>query len=85
MEIICDPLLISFSWLMIPYDRVIADMNPRFAKLDIFKISVVAASLGFAASTWSDILLHFLLPQQYQIIIHFLCQNVCEITTSCYT
>jgi hypothetical protein len=26
-----------------------------------------------------------LLPQQYQIIIHFLCQNVCEITTSCYT
>jgi hypothetical protein len=46
VEIISDPLPISFPWLVIPYDRVIADMNPRFAKLDILKISVVAASLG---------------------------------------
>jgi hypothetical protein len=81
VEIICDPLPISFFWLLIPYDRVIADINPRFAKLDIFKISVVAASLGFAASTWSGILL----PQQFQIIIHFLCQYICEISTSCCT
>jgi len=43
VEIISDPLPISFPWLVIPYDRVIADMNPRFAKLDILKISVVVA------------------------------------------
>jgi len=77
MEIISNPLPISFSCLIIPYDRVIADMNPGFAKLDIFKTSVVTASLGcsFPAGTWSG----SLLIHQFQIIIIFLCHYVCEI------
>ena len=52
VEIISNPLPVSFSWLIIPYDRIIADMNPGFAKLDILNSTVVTASLGWSCLAW---------------------------------
>jgi len=44
VEIISNPITISFLWLLITDDGVIADIHPRCAKLDIFTLNVAAAS-----------------------------------------
>ncbi|TVU11897.1 hypothetical protein EJB05_45507, partial [Eragrostis curvula] len=44
-------------WLVSPHDSVIADVDPRFAYLDVFFEAVVASSLRWTFA-WSCILLH---------------------------
>ena len=77
VEMCSDPLLVHFAWLVSPYDSVIADTDPRLAKLDIFFLTVVAAPLGcsFPTTTWSGIWLH----RKFQIAIHILGHQICVV------
>ena len=77
VEMCGDPLPVRFAWLVSPNDSVIADTDPRLAKLDIFFLTVVAAPLGcsFPTTTWSGIWLH----RKFQIAIHILGHKICVV------
>ena len=77
VEMCGDPLPVRFAWLASPNDSVIADTDPRLAKLDIFFLTVVAAPLGcsFPTTTWSGIWLH----RKFQIAIHILGHKICVV------
>ena len=55
MVVISNPLPICLSWLLIPNNRVIANIFPWHAQLDVFLVSVVGRSLGttFCTIGWS--------------------------------
>jgi len=66
VEMCSDPLLVRFAWLVSPNDSVIADTDPRLAKLDIFFLTVVAAN-----DTIRKKIQLFQIPSEVQFLCEF--------------